>query len=236
MYHEVAESIIQAILKNQYEDKLPTEKELVEEYGVSRNTVRKALDVVFAHGMLRRVRGSGYYVIKKPLQSAKVLNMSIGFDENSMVSGGPLKSKVVQFDTIETNEDLAARGNLPLGTKVYRVIRLRYLEERLYSLEESYFPRDVVPYLSDESVQNSIFSFLRETYQMTGDTTENYVHVQALDERYAELVGKKEGDQALGLDAINYLANGTVFNFSRTIFVYDSFALYYHTQNIDVKK
>lgn len=159
MYHKVAEDIIQAILTNKYTDKLPTEKELVAQYHVSRNTIRKALDVVFAHGLLRRVRGSGYYVIKKPLQSQKILNLSIGFDENSMVSGGPLKSKVLKFDTITADKDLALRGNVAVNSRVYRVVRLRYLQGQLYSLEESYFPRNVVPFLTEESVQTSIFSF-----------------------------------------------------------------------------
>ncbi len=236
MYHEVAEDIIHGILANKYSDKLPTEKHLVEEYHVSRNTVRKALDVVFAHGLLRRVRGSGYYIIKKPLETKTVLNLSIGFDENSMVSGGPLKSKVIQFDTIKADQKLSQRGNVRVGEVVYRVIRLCYLRNKLYDLEESYFPRNVVPYLSEESVHSSIFGFLREAYQMTGSTSENYVHVHPLDEQQASLLGRKQADKVLCLDGINYLSNGKVFNFSRTLFGYDSLALYYHTQNIDLKK
>ncbi|GEN47476.1 GntR family transcriptional regulator [Ligilactobacillus pobuzihii] len=234
MYHKVAEDIIQAILTNKYTDKLPTEKELVAQYHVSRNTIRKALDVVFAHGLLRRVRGSGYYVIKKPLQSQKILNLSIGFDENSMVSGGPLRSKVLKFDTITADKDLALRGNVAVNSRVYRVVRLRYLQGQLYSLEESYFPRNVVPFLTEESVQTSIFSFLRDAYQMTGSTSENYVHASKISEQQADLLKRQQGDQILCLDGINYLASGKVFNFSRTYFVYDNLALYYHTQNIDI--
>lgn len=234
MYHKVAEDIIQAILANKYTDKLPTEKQLGAQYQVSRNTIRKALDVVFAHGLLRRVRGSGYYVIKKPLQSQKILNLSIGFDENSMVSGGPLRSKVLKFDTITADKDLALRGNVAVSSRVYRVVRLRYLQNQLYSLEESYFPRDVVPFLSEKSVQSSIFSFLRDAYQMTGSTSENYVHVSKINEWQADLLKRQQGDHILCLDGINYLANGKVFNFSRTYFVYDNLALYYHTQNIDI--
>lgn len=234
MYHEVAEELIQDILANKYTDKLPTEKELVEQYQVSRNTIRKALDVVFAHGMLRRVRGSGYYIIKKPLQSQTVLNLSIGFDKNSMVSGGPLRSKVVLFDVIEADDELARRGNVHVGEKMYQVVRLRYLKDKLYSLEESYFPRAVVPFLSQESVEHSIFIFLKEAYQITGNTSENYVHMQALTARQAELMERRKDEQIMCLDGINYLVNGQVFNFSRTYFAYPDLALYYHTQSIDV--
>ena len=69
---------------------------------------------------------------------------------------------------------------------------------------------------------------------MTGSTSENYVHVNKLDEWQADLIGWQQGERILCLDGINYLVNGKVFNFSRTYFVYDNLALYYHTQNIDL--
>ena len=115
------------------------------------------------------------------------------------------------------------------------MVRLRYLNDILYDLEESYFPRTVVPFLSSESVQHSIFAFLREAYGITGSTTENYVHQVRVDAQRAELIGCPDGDKTLCLEAINYLANGTVFNFSRTFFVYPDLELYYHTENIDLQ-
>ena len=100
MYHDIAEQLIQDILAGQYPVKLPTEQVLMDRYQASRNTIRKALDVVFAHGLVRRVQGSGYYVIDHSAQSDAVLNMSIGFDQTAMVKGGPLTSKVVKFALI----------------------------------------------------------------------------------------------------------------------------------------
>ena len=97
MYHDIAEQLIQDILAGKYPVKLPTEQVLMNRYQASRNTIRKALDVIFAHGLVRRVQGSGYYVIDHSEQSSAVLNMSIEFDQTAMVKGGPLKSKVVKF-------------------------------------------------------------------------------------------------------------------------------------------
>ncbi|ETY72833.1 GntR family transcriptional regulator [Lactiplantibacillus fabifermentans T30PCM01] len=235
MYRAIAQDIIKSIIAEEYETKLPTEKVLMARFGASRNTIRKAIDVVFQHGLLRRVQGSGYFIIKAPQNSATVLNLSIGFDRAAMVAGGPLVSKVVTFDKVQANEALAQQGNVAVGDELYRVVRLRYLKDALYDLEESYFPRAAVPFLSLDSVQHSIFAFLREAYGIYGSTTENYVHQVRLDAPRAKLVGLPVGDKTMCLDGINYLANGTVFNFSSTYFVYEDLELYYHTENIDLQ-
>ncbi|RRK09337.1 GntR family transcriptional regulator [Lactiplantibacillus garii] len=235
MYRNIAQDIIKSIITEEYQTKLPTEKVLMERFDASRNTIRKAIDVVFRHGLLRRVQGSGNFIIKQP-QNNTVLNLSIGFDQAAMVAGGPLVSKVVTFDKLKADAALAKRGNIEVGTELYRVIRLRYLKDTLYSLEESYFPRTVVPFLSEDSVHHSIFAFLREAYGVVGSTTENYVHQVRLNAERAKLVGAPTGDKTMCLDGINYLTNGTVFNFSSTFFVYDDLELYYHTENIDLQE
>ncbi len=234
MYHDIAEQLIQDILAGQYPVKLPTEQVLMDRYQASRNTIRKALDVVFAHGLVRRVQGSGYYVIDHSEQSSAVLNMSIGFDQTAMVKGGPLKSKVVKFALIPATAALARRGNVAVGDPVYQVVRLRYLKGQLYDLEESYFPQIIVPHLSAEIAAGSIFTYLRNTYDMVGSTTENYIQSRPLPAEYADLMTTSGKGDLLCLDGINYLASGKVFNFSRTYFVYQGLTLYYHTTNIDL--
>ncbi|MDF7638312.1 GntR family transcriptional regulator [Lactobacillus sp. ESL0791] len=232
MYQKIAESIIKNILDEKYTDKLPTEKELGEKYHVSRHTVRKALDIVFTHGMIKRVRGSGYYVIKRPLKSKKVLNLSLIFEKNDDYSENALKSKVIKFDIIHANNELAQRGNIDEGTEIYRLIRLRYFKGQLYDLEESYFPRSVVPLLTEKSVYGSVFNFLYDTYKIVGETSEDYIQIGNVSEYYTNLLKKDKNEKVLYLDAINYLSGGVVFNFSRTFFADDDLILYYHTKNI----
>ena len=137
MYHDIAEQLIQDILAGKYPVKLPTEQVLMNRYQASRNTIRKALDVIFAHGLVRRVQGSGYYVIDHSEQSSAVLNMSIGFDQTAMVKGGPLKSKVVKFALIPATAALARRGNVAVGDPVYQVVRLRYLKGQNHTFRKS---------------------------------------------------------------------------------------------------
>ena len=61
-YQEVVEDIIRKIEKNEYTDKLPTEDQLIEQYQVSRNTIRNAIRTLKKQGTLFSIQGSGVFV------------------------------------------------------------------------------------------------------------------------------------------------------------------------------
>ena len=62
MYREIATKLVAAIQDGVFTVKLPTEAQLMERYHASRNTIRKAIDLIYQQGLLRRVQGSGYYI------------------------------------------------------------------------------------------------------------------------------------------------------------------------------
>lgn len=233
MYKDIANNLIHDILNKKYQTKLPTEKELMATFHASRTTIRKSIELVFSHGLLRRVQGSGYYIIHQPNDSRKILNMSIGLERNSSINGGPLTSRVIIFDKINANKELATNGNVEINSELYRVIRLRYFQDHLYNLEEAYFPTRTVPYIPKETAHHSIFAYLRDNYHMIGSNTENYVHLSKLNAEESELLNADNNQTSLCLDAINYLDNGRVFNFSRTHFAHPELTLYYHTNNLN---
>lgn len=84
MYHDMSEQLIQDILAGQYPVKHSTVQVCMDRYQASRKQFRKALDVVLSHGCVRRVQGSGTYVMYHSAQSDAVLNMSIGLYQTAM--------------------------------------------------------------------------------------------------------------------------------------------------------
>jgi len=62
VYHDIADDITKSINEGLFDKKLPTEVQLMARYNVSRNTIRKAIDLVYQKGLLRRVQGSGYFI------------------------------------------------------------------------------------------------------------------------------------------------------------------------------
>lgn len=117
----------------------------MERYQASRNTIRKAIDLVYQQGLLRRVQGSGYYITNIQLQHKTVVNLSARSLFNSHVHPRTLTSKILTFDTIHGDSALSRKLNIPVDEELYRIIRLRYWHDQLYCLEKAYYLRSVVP-------------------------------------------------------------------------------------------
>ncbi|KRM56144.1 transcription regulator [Lacticaseibacillus sharpeae JCM 1186 = DSM 20505] len=232
LYHDIAEDIIAKINNGEFDTKLPTEQALMNQYNVSRNTIRRAIDVVYQRGLLRRVQGSGYYINQLPSTSKAILNLSVG-------TGGPmhsaeyhLTSHVVTFDKILAPHKLARLMSVVDGTELYRVVRLRFLDDVEYSLECSYYLTSVVPVLTVDAVNNSIFGFVRETYGIRVTSSEDYISMEALQPDQASLLGREVGDEVMALSQLNFYGNNSLFNYSTTYFVYPDLRFYVHSSHL----
>lgn len=227
MYHDIANQIVELINKGVFKTKLPTEAELMRRYGVSRNTIRRAIDLVYQRGLIRRVQGSGYFINDLPDRSKAMVNLSVGPDETMHSGDYRLTSKVVTFDKIVAAPDLAARMHIDPGSELYRVVRLRYLSDELYCLEEAYYLTSVAPVITTDAVNHSIFDFLRENYGVRISSCENYIEMRNLTPDQAVVLDKKVNEPFMTLTQLNYYGNSQVFNFSNTIFVYPNLRFYF---------
>ena len=232
MYHDIAKDIIAKINDGTFDDKLPTEQELMAQYGVSRNTIRRAIDIVYQRGLLRRVQGSGYYVNSQPSASKAIMNLSVGTGLAMHTPDTKLTSKVVTFDKIRVDHTHAKLMRVADNTEMFRIVRLRYLDGEVYNLEHGYYPTSVVPVLTVDAINDSIFEFLNETYNIQATSSEDYVSMEALTADQAQLLGKDPGDCVLALSQLNFCGNGLFFNYSISQYVYPGMRFYFHAASL----
>nr|WP_238785789.1 UTRA domain-containing protein [Lactiplantibacillus plantarum] len=102
----------------------------------------------------------------------------------------------------------------------------------MYCLEKAYYLRSVVPYLSTEAVNTSIWDFINEAYGIGIANSDDYLSLTNLNKEEAELMNLAQGATHLALDSCNYYKNNGLLDFSHTIFVYPDLALYFHTTNL----
>lgn len=134
-------------------DRIPTERELAEQTGVSRMTVRAALGRLEQRGLIVRRQGSGTYVAEaKLLQDASHLR---GFFEASVGQGVFPVSRVIDRAEVFATRHLAQELGVRIGEAVYRVVRLRSAGGVPVVLETSFFPARVVPGLLDLDLESS---------------------------------------------------------------------------------
>lgn len=106
---------------------IPTECELAQLLGVSRPTVRQALDNLSHSGYLTRVKGKGTFVTR-PKMVHESTSFLIGYQEESQRNHRVLRTKVLDLQVERAPEHVAEALNIPSGGKVTRLTRLRYLE------------------------------------------------------------------------------------------------------------
>lgn len=161
-YSRIATEIISRIDANNLVpgDRLPSERELAEEFGVARMTVRQALDQLQLDGMIGRKRGrtGGSFVLgNRPIVE---LTNSGGFIPQLRARGHEVVSKVLIAEEIPSRKMVAARLQLAKGDPVVRVVRLQRVDGTPILLEDSYFPATLVPGMLDQDLSRSIYDLL----------------------------------------------------------------------------
>lgn len=128
-YEQVSEYICTRITSGEYSigSKIPTENELGERLGVSRPTVRQALDGLARAGYLTRIRGKGTFVTQPKVVHESTTFLT-GYREESRKNNRVLRTRVLELEVERAPEHVALALELEPGEKVTRLTRVRHLE------------------------------------------------------------------------------------------------------------
>jgi GntR family transcriptional regulator len=199
------------------EDALPPERDLAEEFQVSRITVRKALDGLVSEGLLTRRQGSGTYVASRVEKSFSKLS---SFTEDMSTRGRTPRSVwLKKTQGTVTPEEAMATGFSP-GTPVYRFNRLRFADDVPMSLEYCTIPTFCLPSL--DAVQTSLYVAL-EKAGFRPQRALQRLRAVLLSAQQTELLHGKEGDAGLLVERRGFLLDGRVVEFSQSYYCGDTY-------------
>jgi len=230
-YQQVANDLAHKIECQVYTKRLPRENQLIKEYGVSRNTIRSALDILANQGIIKRIQGSGYFISFYPDPLNNTINMANKYGLHDLGVDTPIVSKVLKLEVIPADKKVADFLQCDIGTQVYRVLRLRYKNDQLISLEDAYYLKDIVPYLNESICQKAIYAFIIEHYQVEISSGDEYAQVHILSDNEAKLTGLPAGSPAMCIEEVDYLKNEQPFNYSKTLYLKPGITFYYHVSN-----
>ena len=129
LHEQAAEYIRSRILTGEYAvgSQIPTENELCALLGVSRPTLRQALDTLAREGWLHRLKGRGTFVTE-PQVTHESTRFITGYRAESEKNHRTLRTRVLEIGVERAPEAVARALHLPAGAKVTRLVRLRHLE------------------------------------------------------------------------------------------------------------
>lgn len=140
LYQQLADRLRRQIAEGAYRigDRLPSEDALGEEFGVSRITVRAALDQLSTAGLLQRHRGKGTFVSAPPVDH-ELIRLT-DFVEDMMAAGLCPTSKVIQFGEEPASPEVATELEIAPETSVVRLDRLRLGDNSPIAVDTTFLP------------------------------------------------------------------------------------------------
>jgi GntR family transcriptional regulator len=144
--------------------RLPSEDDLVQEYAVSRTTIRAAIQSLVQRGLVEIRRGKGTFVTQPKI--TQELTELTGFVEDMQALGRHAKAKVLDQRVVAANQVVARQLALSQGTPVVRIQRVRLADAIPLSFDETYLPKQLgEKVIADNLETEPIFSLLEQKYR-----------------------------------------------------------------------
>ena len=163
-YVEIADVLRKRIKDGTYpkESFLPHQTELVKEFGVSRMTIKNAINILIMEGLLLSKRGSGTKVLNHSFwdRDTSSVNEYKGLSYQMKMQKRDLQSQVITFEVCFPDSRVQEMLKVAAEEPVYHVIRLRILDGQPYILEHSFMPVDLVTGLTKEILHRSVYDYL----------------------------------------------------------------------------
>lgn len=202
-------------------DAIPSERLLCERFGVSRMTVRQAVDALVVEGLLQREQGRGTFVAPNRLDFEVRL---ASFGEEMRRRGMESSSKVLAAEEVAATSDIADALELLPGEQVFYLHRVRYADGRPMAIEQTWLPSRLAPGLFDDGAPDSIYGELRRR-GLEPDWGEDTVAATEVDAQDAELLGLRTGRAVLRLTRRTF-AGEIACSYSRSSYRADRYVLW----------
>jgi GntR family transcriptional regulator len=148
---------------------IPSERELMTTYDVSRSTVRKSIETLIADGLLHRVHGKGTFVVRPRLASRLHL---ASFSQDMRRRGHVPATILVGIEADVPPAEVAAALELGPAEVAWRLGRVRLADGQPIALETGWYPQRSLPELDRQDLTGSLYELFREVYGIVIDTAE----------------------------------------------------------------
>ena len=186
LYEMVADSIRKLLIQNHLQegDSFPGEFELMKEYSVGRETIRRALKILVEEGLIIRRPGKGTKVCRriKPDNIEKVVSFSSEIMKLGMVPSTKIKS----IRVIKANEELAALFAVNAGHEILSIRRICYADDIPLAIEEGFIDKAILNNFNKDDFSGSIYKTLTTKYELVYTKMKQSIASVILDQTMAD--------------------------------------------------
>jgi GntR family transcriptional regulator len=221
--HEAREQVLELIETLQVGDSIPSERALSQDLGVSRLTLRAALDELVREGRLTRRRGSGTFVAEPKV--AKGMTFT-SFSDDMRLRGLTPGSQTLEFHTVPAGARLGRILHVSPSEPVLSVKRLRLADGEPMAIELLHVPESLFPGLTARDLEESSFYDMmvgRYGIEVVGGT--QTVEPTVTGEEESHLLGVPLHSPALLFERITHSAAGGTVEYTSSIYRGDRYRI-----------
>jgi GntR family transcriptional regulator len=213
-YAAVRDLLREQIIRGAFaeDDRLPSESALGARFGVSRVTVRLALDALRSAGLIDSRQGKGYFV--RRVQAIQDLGRLQGFGEMMAPLGVDVRSDVIDLSELPATREVQRMLQVERGSLIVRIRRLRIADGAVLSYDVSHFPATIGQRLATLDLTHAdIFTLLEQELAIELGYADISLDVVAADEAHARRLGIREGDRLVRIVRVTYDSRGRPIDF-----------------------
>ena len=210
IYQDLLEKIKQGEIKAH--TLLPSESELMKIYNASRDTVRKALNLLLNDGYIQKNKGKGSVVLDINRIAFPVSGVT-SFKELTKTLHGEVKTIVILFSEEKPDEEIQKALYVKDGL-VYHVKRIREIEGEKIILDEDYLIKDIVNGLSYQDAENSLYEYIEKELGLKISFARKEITVVKATEEEIQLLDTLDYDLLVCVKSYVYLEDATLFQYT----------------------
>jgi len=204
-------------------DRFLTERQIAEQYGVSRPTANKVLAGMVAEGLLEFRKGVGTFVARPRLDYD--LDTLVSFTDKAKAVGKRASTRVIEFDQVAASiagKEVMEHLQVSAGEVLFFMCRLRLASDLPVILERRWVPRRLCPNLSRSDLRGSLYKLWSEKYQWRVAEANQTIRVINLVGSDARLLEVASGTACFLVSAVGFSGERPVW-WERTIYRGDAY-------------
>ncbi len=233
LYHQVSNLLLAEITEGKYElgGYIPSERELIEYFQVSRITIRRALDILVAQGVLAREQGKGTVVAKNPAK--QTVTQLMGSLESIVDMGEKTHARVLDAVYENAGKNIAQSLNVAAEDEILKVTRIRISNRGPFAYLNNWLKKSIGECLDLNSLaERPILSQLKEKKRMP-QTADQVIRATLCPPDVAEALETHVGSPLLEVFRIYYL-NGEPEMVLRSLYRSDRYSYKVHLSSENV--
>jgi GntR family transcriptional regulator len=226
LYYQIQQNLLDQIHSGRLKagDPVPSEQEIAERLGVSRMTARQALKSLRDIGLTYTERGRGTFVSANKLE--KNIRQVLSFTEEMKTRGLRATSKLLLFEKVEADEEIAAALHVPNGEPLAKLQRIRLADGSPMGIECSYIPQHFCPdllHVFDPS--SSLYQALSERYGIRIAVADEVVEAALATAREARILQIRKGSPVFVFTRVSRVQSGQPIEYVKSTYRADRYKI-----------